>query len=337
MIASGISQIGGKFRLRKTLQEFTPNHEFFLSEFFGAGWYELNKPRCRYECFNDKNSEYMNYFVVIKNHPEEFDKLKEGPLGLVSQKLANEIYSGNLKPKNDIERAYFFYYLNKVSFGSQPSKGYGGILQEITDSVLNYRGISLQGFDRQVKKAKANYRGITPKNLNYKGLSPKTTRPYTNNDMGLLTPIDPKAIERLRYVNLTCYDFRKVYKLFYNAFYKRKGLTKECFIYEDPPYPDGNEENYYHGLFTLENHQELIDLNLDSPFNIMLSIGGDCELYLDSFGDAGWIIEEVFTKYSTNANTQEEVKEYVIMNYDIKKESKMIMDNQVSLTKFMED
>lgn len=61
------------------------------------------------------------------------------------------------------------------------------------------------------------------------------------------------------------------------------------------------------------------------------------EFFLSEFFGAGWIIEEVFTKYSTNANTQEEVKEYVIMNYDIKKESKMIMDNQVSLTKFMED
>ncbi|KKN32839.1 hypothetical protein LCGC14_0809910 [marine sediment metagenome] len=76
MIKPGIKQIGGNFRTRKLLDNYTPKHEFFLSMFLGAGWYELNKPRCQYELFNDKNSDIINYFEVMTFHPKEFDEKK---------------------------------------------------------------------------------------------------------------------------------------------------------------------------------------------------------------------------------------------------------------------
>ena len=51
---------------------------------------------------------------------------------------------------------------------------------------------------------------------------------------------------------------------------------------------------------------------------MLLSIGGDCqELYIDPLTDAGMIIEVVYTKYSTDANSQKQSKEYLIMNYNI--------------------
>lgn len=335
MISAGISQIGGKFRLRKELLNFTPYHDFFLSGFAGACWFELNKPRSRYECFNDKDSDYINYLLMIRQYPNEFDDMKKGVFGLVSQEICNRITSGELKPRNNLEKAYFFYYLNKLTFGGKPSKGYAGILQENNTKNPKFRGITLPTVCKRktIEKVKANYRGISPKQSNfYKGINPKTTRPYSNNDNGLLTPLNPKTIERIRYVNITCYDFRKVYKMFHRAFYEKKALTKECFIYFDPPYPA--TEKYYNGLFFPEDHQDLIEIMLDSPFNIMLSIGGECDFYLEKLTD--WNIQKVYTKYSTSANTQSEVREFVIMNYDIKKHPKMIMDYQVPLTKYME-
>jgi hypothetical protein len=49
----------------------------------------------------------------------------------------------------------------------------------------------------------------------------------------------------------------------------------------------------------------------------LLSIGGSCEKYLKTFKELGWIIQEVKTRYSTDANTQKETIEYFIMNYRI--------------------
>lgn len=406
MIKSGISQIGGKFRLYKELLKRTPYHEFFLSPFCGACWYELNKPRCRYECFNDLNSELINYFIQIRKHPKEFDEMKQGIFGLVSQEICNRIVKGDITPKNDLERAYFYYYLNKLTFGggiwmvrkNPPYKGidpsdqagkfqYTGLInkgamtqsgkgrvdtKEVEKAKKQYKyktsggthGIisrtggfmnrdtdiekakeqyeyKTKGYigliDQQtmpgridkpgIKEAKANYRGLVgmgvvteinrdiKKKSSFKGINPKTTRPFTNNDLGLLSPLDPECIKRLRYVNLTTYDFRKVYKLFYKAFYERKGLAHECLLYFDPPYP--GTEGYYKTGFGEQEHLDLIEILINSPFHCMLSIGGECDFYLEKFKENKWIIDSVKTKYSTDATSQKESQEYIIMNYDI--------------------
>lgn len=301
--------------------ELTPKHDFFLSMFTGASHYEVDKPRCQYELFNDLDSELINYLITIKRNPKEFNEMKKGIFGLVSQEIVNRIVNGEIKPKNNIEKAYFFFYLNKTCFGGKVEKGKRGIspiaFQDQINKAKRFRGITLPTSTKEIniehydeKKEKKSSR--------YKGINPKTTRPYSNNDLGLLTPIDPNVIERLRYVNLTCYDFRHCYKLFYEAFHERKKLSVECFIYED--------------------HQDLINLNLDSPFHIMQSIGGDCQFYLDSYEDAGWFIKEIKTKHSTDAKTQVEIIEYACMNYDISTFPKMIYDYpQKEIRSFIND
>lgn len=391
-LKSGISQIGGKFRLLKTVLQYIPLHEFYLEPFLGSAIVLLNKPRCRYECGNDFDSELINYLLMTREHPKEFDELKQGIFGLVSQEICNRIVNGKLQAKNDLERAYFFYYLNKLSFGNNYEvKGFHGILDQklqperidapaIEQVKAQYRGVILPTVckDKSINEAKANYKGVsgmyrhgekgceqakesfndkkwqyktmqpcTPlkltkevankakKKINaaYKGINPKTTRPYSNNDCGLLTPLDMKAVKRLRFVNLTSYDFRKVYDLFYKAFYERKGLERECFVYWDPPYC--GTESYYGNKFPEELHQALVDRLVKSPFNNLLSIGGECEeLYVKPLKEAGWFVEEVFVKYSTDANSQKKSKEYLIMNYDIERVPKMIHDHQVDIRSF---
>lgn len=561
---SGVSQVGGKFRLCNTILKYIPYHEFFLSLFCGACWVELNKPRSRYECYNDLDSEIINYLVMIERYPKEFDEMKQGVYGLVSQEICNRIVRGELKPRNDLERAYFFYFLNKLTFGGdvkkignndnahahqggimrptdpcrQPqvekikkeydaqycglitpnvggscvrdgallkdhvekikkeyeykTKGFGGMInpraglptlhketiEELKDEFKTkgyfgvskgvnvsgkvikevkkewktkgyhglvdqklqnaridkpgceeakstYRGIVLPTVckDKSIDEAKVNYRGIVPKSgvkasfaginntragnnasnmrdmdkwkkefdntlkdgrkrvnyslqpsglqvrsrnvdqakasykgianhgatgwgtlesgevkkakqqyqaVSYKGINPKTTRPYHNNDCGLLTPLDQKAIKRLRYVNLTCYDFKRVYTLFYKAFHVRKGLSRECFVYADPPYC--GTEKYYGSLFPVENHQELINFMLKTPFNFMLSVGGKCEMYLEQLSD--WVIVPVKVRYSTDATSQKKSQEYIIMNYEVNDVGNMQIDNQSSLSRF---
>ncbi len=319
--------------------------------FTGASHYELNKPRCQYELFNDLDSEFINYLIVINRNPKEFNEMKKGIFGLVSQEIVNRIVNGEIKPKNNIEKAYFFFYLNKTCFGGKVEKGKRSIspvaFQEQINKAKRFRGITLPTSTKEIHIE--HYRGDLwysfdekkdekkkKKGSHYKGINPKATRPYSNNDLGLLTPIDPKAIERLRYVNLTSYDFRHVYKLFYKAFHERKKLSVECFIYEDPPFP--STEKYYGNMFKPEDHQDLINLNLESPFHIMQSIGGDCQFYLDSYEDAGWFIKEIKTKHSTDAKTQVEIIEYACMNYDINTFPRMIYDYpQKEIRSFLND
>jgi len=404
-ISSGISQIGGKFRLLKKIIKRIPYHEFYLEPFLGGGIILINKHRCRYECGNDINSELINYLLVASGwdkgvqefqmhiKPSDYDakvvmmyeEMKQGVLGLVSQEVCNRIVRGELIPKNNIERAYFFYYLNKLTFAgassmkqnggyaieggvygnklakpfteekcSEIKSQYSGILnnfalgtikeKQVQEAKVNY-SLQPSGFQMrqpQIDKAKVNYGGLVDagsknsygrkprkdevenikeeyKQAQIKGINPKTTRPYTNNDCGLLSPLQPKAINRLRYVNLTCYPFAKVYNMFYQAFHVRKGLGEECFLYIDPPYP--NTEKYYGTGFGMEDHLKLIKLMIDSPFHILLSIGvgEECSFYIDALKEADWIVEDAWVKHSTDANSQVDKQEFLCMNYDITK------------------
>jgi len=302
MIKSGISQVGGKFRLRKDLLRFTPIHEYFLSLFCGSCIYELNKPRpSHYECFNDGNSEFINYLEVINFYRKEFNDYKEGILGFVSRRIYEDIKDGFIYPRNRIERAVMFQYLIKLGFGSRVQ--FRGLVPETTSKKEK---IAQAKKDFQLKIDKASF----------KGYNPKTTRPYTNNDMGILTKIRPDVSERLHYVILEELDFEKIYYKFHKGYYLEKGLERECFIYADEPYP--TTEKYYGDMFPEDRHFDLIELALESPFNIMISTGKECKLYLDIFGEAKWNIEPVPVKYSTHANTQVEEWEYLIMNYTIK-------------------
>ena len=83
-------------------------------------------------------------------------------------------------------------------------------------------------------------------------------------------------------------------------------------MYWDPPYP--SKEKHYLGNFSDEDHLDLIEILIECPFYWMLSIGASCELYLDALSD--FYIVELKTKYQTDANSQDEVIEFLVMNYN---------------------
>jgi len=385
-----INQIGGKYRLRKKLEDNTPFHDYFQTLFAGSCVYEVNKPKAyKYECFNDIDNNYINYFEVIRDFPKEFDFLKTGTLGLLSQFVFERMRAGKTIPKNKIENAYYFYYSNKLGFGGSGTYDYNLIKEmglayfnlslvslykwniaqlkalklfnpdnskAIGETIKNIRGLikamriqAVNYFYIPGEKVDMNYRGITLPTVcksistkesieyykqisrifpNFRGLSPKTTRPISNADGGLLTEVDPKLIERLQFINLTSYDFRKAYKRFLKAFYTEKGLTKECFIYADPPYPS-TEQYYTIYRFTMNDHYDLINIMKETPFHFLTSIGGECKFYIDEFKDLdNWKVIPVKIKYCTSAKNQIEKTEYMICNYDIKKTPKMRKDNK---------
>ena len=280
--------MGGKSKLINTLLKHTPYHERFLSLFTGSGIYEVNKPRANFEVFNDVDSELINYLYVIKNHPIEFEQIKKGLFGLCSKNLFDLIKTAQIKPKNAIERAFFFYYRVKLSFAGQTTQYFG----------MNF-------------KNKDSYKSV---------------------DNGLLSPLNEKVIERLRYVNILNYPFKRCYDLFENALFNNNAI-EDTFIYCDPPYP--GTENVYVNQFSKEDHHELIDILLKTKFNFMLSIGGDCDFYLDSL--SSFIITKVKTVYSANAKAQRERVEYLIMNYDLKELGMMKFgQDQQNLNQFLE-
>jgi len=326
-LSTGINSPGGKWRLLFEVLMRMPQHDFYLELFYGSGIIGINKPRCRYEIFNDKYYEIYNYFYVLKYHYSEFRKAIKGLYELVCEKMYEDIQNGIVIPRNRIEQAVIFRYMNKLTRA--------GLNQLIKK---DFRGLFPPTNTKKnvIEKIKQEYITSNP-NL-FKGVRVNNTRPYTNNDNGLCTPIDFGVHENLKYVTLTCQDFREVYQTFYQKYHVERGLTRECFMYWDPVYP-GKEHPYFH-KFTDEDHAAVIEILLDTPFHFELSIGGNCEFYLDAFKGPGFYIDSIYTKYSMNAKSQNKTQEYIIMNYDINKVPRMplksINPHQKQLSTFME-
>jgi DNA adenine methylase len=135
MLKPGISQIGGNSRTRKVLLANTPYHEYFLSLFTGSGIYEFNKPKAHhYECLNEINPEFVNYFIVIKKFFKEFEeRRKKGPYTIVSRYLYELLNAGVLTPNDMIEQAIQFYYKIKLSYASQLT--FRGLIPETTSKI----------------------------------------------------------------------------------------------------------------------------------------------------------------------------------------------------------
>jgi len=114
--------VGGKSRLAKQIVGLVPkNHELYV-EVFGGGlnvFYAKDLPmRASYrEVVNDFNSELINLHRAIRTNP----KLLQKYLGqlFVSRELFSDIKFKKLKPRNNIEKASFYFYMLTQSFGSK--------------------------------------------------------------------------------------------------------------------------------------------------------------------------------------------------------------------------
>lgn len=277
-------------------------------------------------------------------HDEDFEKIKENSpyRGVVLPTVCKNKSINNAKANyRGLAGPHPLCTVGKEQYVKEAKKKYQEKVNLQSDvpknapyaGIHNTRALGNSINSRDMEKWKQDFQNQT-KNAQHKGINPKTTRPFTNNDCGLLTPLNPNAIKRLRYVNLTCYHFKKLYKMFYRAFHKKKKLGPECFIYFDPPFPGGTEK-YYDTIFEQKDHEALIKIIKDSPFHVMLSIGGECDFYLEALNNFAQIPVKV--KYSTDANSQKDSQEYLIMNYDINKLPKMkFSSDQRTLLKFME-
>lgn len=118
---SFIGWIGGKKALRdKIINEFpseVPTR--YIEVFGGAGWVLFRKENTvkQLEVYNDIDSNLVNLFRVIKFHREEF--LKEFDSMFLSRETFNNFKEQlDINGLTDIQRAVRYFYLIRVSFGS---------------------------------------------------------------------------------------------------------------------------------------------------------------------------------------------------------------------------
>lgn len=118
---------GGKFYARKLILEYIPQHTCYIEPFVGGGSIFFAKNKVQKNWLNDLDEDLINCYLIIKEHPTELiSKLHGEP----ASKERHYFYKHEYQPKNDLERATRWYYLNRTSYSGIMKKescywGYG--------------------------------------------------------------------------------------------------------------------------------------------------------------------------------------------------------------------
>ncbi len=116
---SPISRIGGKKLLRdEIIKRFPDDIERYVEVFGGAGWVLFRKDKhAAMEIYNDLDGQLVNLFRCIKHHAAELERQLD--FMLTSRQTFYDVRScAEVQGFTDIQRAAQFYYLIKISFGS---------------------------------------------------------------------------------------------------------------------------------------------------------------------------------------------------------------------------
>lgn len=104
---------GGKFYARRMILECIPMHEGYCEPFTGGGSIFFAKMKTKRNVLNDLDIELVNCYLHIRDHVEDLINLLDG---ISATKELHSFYKNEYKPKNDLERAFRWFYLNRISY-----------------------------------------------------------------------------------------------------------------------------------------------------------------------------------------------------------------------------
>lgn len=109
--------VGGKNALAKEIIALMPEHKSYIEVFGGALSILYQKESSKVEVVNDINDDLINLHLCIKNKPESLANVLNSMF--VSRKIFYMLKNKELKPRNQLERAAFYFYLIQNSFGAK--------------------------------------------------------------------------------------------------------------------------------------------------------------------------------------------------------------------------
>ena len=114
---SFIGWVGGKKQLRKEIIKRFPagGVKKYVEVFGGAGWVLFGKEAHEKEIYNDVNSELVNLFRMVKNHPDALEQ----EISLTPNSREGFVRQRAQCPEGltELQRAARMYYLIRVSYG----------------------------------------------------------------------------------------------------------------------------------------------------------------------------------------------------------------------------
>lgn len=133
-INSPIRYAGGKFYARKLILEHIPFHTVYIEPFAGGASIFFAKSKAMSNQLNDLDKQLINLFTVIRDNPHQLiDFLKIANSGIIgipqnfvknlsedkilpAHKDLHTFFKNDFRPKNKIEKAGRWFYLNRTTY-----------------------------------------------------------------------------------------------------------------------------------------------------------------------------------------------------------------------------
>lgn len=132
-INSPFRYAGGKFYARKLIAQYMPPHTHFVEPFAGGASVFFAKEKVKHNHLNDLDERLINVYKVIRDRPEELTRFlkKKRKENRIPNELVENIETGDVlpatkklhaffknefKPKDELERAGRWFYLNRTSY-----------------------------------------------------------------------------------------------------------------------------------------------------------------------------------------------------------------------------
>lgn len=104
---------GGKFYARKLILQHIPKTEIYCEPFVGGGSIFFAKEESKINILNDLDIDVIN---TLKKIRDDLDGLLSLLNGIPATKKLHTFYKNKYIPKNDLERAFRWFYLNRTSY-----------------------------------------------------------------------------------------------------------------------------------------------------------------------------------------------------------------------------
>lgn len=148
-----IAYYGGKQRMVGHILPKIPSHDIYVEPFFGGGAIFFAKQQSKVEIINDKNDHVVNFYRVLKNQNKALCREIEATLHSRStQRLASSILY-NPKFKNQVKKAWAFWVMCNMSFGSNPQKNAGFAYDRngaVTKKIRNAKQHLIDNFETRL-------------------------------------------------------------------------------------------------------------------------------------------------------------------------------------------
>ena len=116
---------GGKFYARRLILDVLPRHTHYCEPFAGGASIFFAKDKAEWNLLNDLDEEVINTLIHIRDNVEDLIYLLDG---IPATKELHSFYKNEYKPNTDLERAFRWYYLNRISYSGimRPENCYWG-------------------------------------------------------------------------------------------------------------------------------------------------------------------------------------------------------------------